>query len=163
MPGFISVARSMLALGHLWGEVRVKGGAYGSGAIARSSGLFGYYSYRDPSPYRTIECYKDCGKYLRGMAESDEDFTGFIIGAVGESDTLITPKNRGFISLAIYLRGESYEARCKKREEMLGTSKEDLLIAARIAEAATEAGFCIVGSRDILEKEKSKLSHLFEI
>ena len=163
MPGYMSVARSMLALGHLWGEVRVKGGAYGSGAIARNSGLFGYYSYRDPSPYRTLECFKACGEYLRELAKSDEDFTGFIIGAVGDSDTLITPKNRGFISLAIYLRGESYELRCKKRLQMLRTSKEDLLKAAKFAEAATLGGFCIVGSREILEKEKEKLDFLFEI
>ena len=39
----------------------------------------------------------------------------------------------------------------------------DALKAAKFAEAATLGGFCIVGSREILEKEKEKLDFLFEI
>ena len=163
LPGFMAVVRSILSYGYLWGAIRVQGGAYGAGNVVRKSGLLGFYSYRDPSPYRSIECYKGSADFLRAMAEGDDDFTNFIIGAVGDSDVLLTPKNRSILAMALYLRGESYASRCERRKEMLKTSKADLVRAAELIEKACLGGFCIVGSKDIIKKEQEKLGEIIEL
>ncbi len=68
----------------LWDKIRVSGGAYGAGFNLRlRSGSSFYYSYRDPSPTRSIEVYREAPSDLRNMLSETEDISGFIIGAIG--------------------------------------------------------------------------------
>jgi len=55
------VLSHMLTYDYLWNEVRVKGGAYGTGAAIRPDGTFGFYSYRDPDPANSLKTYPECG------------------------------------------------------------------------------------------------------
>ena len=145
-----------MSYGYLWGAVRVQGGAYGVGLFARPNGTVGYYSYRDPSPVRSVSCYKQTSQFLRDFAESGEDITKFIIGAVGDTDPLTTPKLKGEISATRYLRGVTYEDACETRREMLSTDKAELLRIAdvldKIAETAT---VCVVAGKDKLDECQS--------
>jgi Zn-dependent M16 (insulinase) family peptidase len=108
----------------------VQGGAYGVGLISRNSGALGFYSYRDPTPARTLECFKSASESLRALAKSGEDITKFIIGAVGESSPLTTPKLKATLAATRFLRGVSYEDECKMRREILDTGAEELIKAA---------------------------------
>ena len=56
--GLMRVARSILSYEYLWNTVRVQGGAYGVGFVPRRDGGLSFYSYRDPSPAKSIEAYK---------------------------------------------------------------------------------------------------------
>ena len=150
--GSMNVARSLLNYGYLWNAVRVQGGAYGVGLLIRNNGNVGFYSYRDPSPKRTLDCYKESGKFLREFANSGEDITKFIIGAVGDTSPLMTPKLKGTVSATRYLRGITYEDECRARREILATDKSELLrIADIIDKALSTNAICVVGGKDKLE------------
>ena len=124
------VVRSILSYGYLWNTVRVRGGAYGVGLISRNNGTLGFYSYRDPTPARTLDSFRGAAESLRTLAKSGEDITKFIIGAVGESSPLTTPKLKATLAATRFLRGVSYADECKMRREILDTGAEELIKAA---------------------------------
>jgi Zn-dependent M16 (insulinase) family peptidase len=124
--------RSILSYGYLWNTVRVQGGAYGVGLISRNNGAIGFYSYRDPSPARTLEAFNGAAESLRSVANSGEDITKFIIGAVGESSPLTTPKLKATLAASRFLRGVSYEDECRMRREILETDSAALLRVADV-------------------------------
>lgn len=150
--GTMNVVRSILNYGYLWNTIRVQGGAYGVGLLVRNNGNVGFYSYRDPSPKRTLECYKESAAFLRDFAERGEDITKFIIGAVGDSAPLLTPKLKGTFSTVRYLRGITHEDECRTHREMLATDKDALLWAADLIDKVAATGaVCVVGGKDKLE------------
>ena len=150
--GSMNVVRSLLNYGYLWNAVRVQGGAYGVGLLIRNNGNIGFYSYRDPSPSRTLSCYKESGSFLRSFAESGEDISKFIIGAVGDTSPLMTPKLKGTVASTRYLRGITYEDECRTRREILATDKAELLRIADIIDKVSETdAVCVVGGKDKLE------------
>ena len=161
--GSINVARSLLSYGYLWNAVRVQGGAYGVGLIARNNGNVGFYSYRDPSPERTLGCYRDTSAALREFAHGDEDITKFIIGAIGDASPLTTPKLKAALSATRYLRGVSYEDECRVRREMLEVDRSELLRIADVIDKIVETdAICIVAGKDKLDSCK-ELKTLLEI
>ncbi len=161
--GSMNVARSLLSYGYLWNAVRVQGGAYGVGLIVRNNGNVGFYSYRDPSPERTLGCYKEAAKFLRGFAESGDDITKFIIGAIGDASPVKTPKLKGTIAASHYLRGITYEDECRTRKEMLSTSGDDLLnIADTIDKICEQNAVCVIAGKDKLDTCKS-LENILEL
>ncbi|MBO7304964.1 MAG: insulinase family protein [Clostridia bacterium] len=152
LTGSMSVARSLISLGYLWSAVRVQGGAYGVGLTARINGNVAFYSYRDPSPERTLGCYKESAAFLRSYAESGEDITKFIISALRDASPLLTPKLRGTVATSRYLRGVSYEDECRTRSELLATDKNELLRIADVIDRICEIGsVCVVAGKDKLD------------
>ena len=164
MHGSMGVVRSILSYGHLWNAIRVQGGAYGAGFIKRNNGNVGYYTYRDPDASRSLGIFDESPEFLRGVAQSGDDITNFIIGALGDSDPLITPKVLSALSVASYMRGETYEDRVKMRTELVSTSKDDLLAMADLLDRAFEnSGACVVGGKDKLDACGEKLDTVIEV
>ncbi len=162
--GSMGVVRSILSFGYLWNTIRVQGGAYGAGFLKRNNGMCGYYTYRDPNPSRSLDVFDKSSEFLRSFAESGEDITTFIIGALGDSDPLITPKVISALAIGSYLRGETYEDRVNSRKELLATSKGDLLAAADLLDKmAVEGGLCVVGSKEKLDSCGEKITAVIEI
>jgi Zn-dependent M16 (insulinase) family peptidase len=89
--GRLRVASKLLSLSYLWNVIRVQGGAYGSGFLARPNGSVSFYSYRDPSACRSLEFYGRSDEFLRDFADGDEDLTKFIIGTIAENEPLLSP------------------------------------------------------------------------
>ncbi len=162
--GLMRVARSILSYEYLWNSVRVQGGAYGAGFVPRKDGTLSFYSYRDPSPARSLRVYNDSAAYLRAIAESGEDITKFIIGAVGEYDTLITPRVASLISATDYLNGWSAEDEARVRAQMLSLTASDLSYAADIIDSALEnSRSCVVGSAEHLAALDEKPARIIKI
>ena len=148
--GGAQVAGRMVSLGYLWNAVRVQGGAYGVGMGVRGSGTVGFYSFRDPTAARTLDCYRASGDFLRET--KDMDLTGMILGALAESDPLLTPRMKGKTADNYYWRGVSYEDLCRDRQEMLAAGPEDLTaLAEELDRLAKDASVCVLGSRKQLE------------
>ena len=160
----LGVVKSLLGYGYLWNTVRVQGGAYGVGLLARNSGVMSYYSYRDPSPARSIECYKKSSEFLRAFADSGEDLTKFIIGAIGESDPLATPRLKGVIAATRYIRGVSYEDLVETRRDMLSTDRAELLRVADVLDKIASVGaICVIGGKDKLDACSEIIDTVLEI
>ena len=151
--GIMRVARSILSYEYLWNTVRVRSGAYGAGFVPRRDGTLSFYSYRDPSPEKSLCFYRESSEYLRELAKSGCDITKFIIGAIGEYDFIITPKTASAITVRDYLSGYTAEDENKLRRSMLNMTVEDLVKAADIIdETLSNSSMAIVGGNEHLTR-----------
>ena len=164
MHGSYAVARSIISFEFLWNAIRVQGGAYGAGFIRRQNGTVGFYTYRDPNANRSVEIFADTPRFLREFAKSADGIDNFIIGAIGDSEPLITPKVQGALVLVSHLKGETFEDRAARRREILGTSANDLIeIADTLEKLIADSGICIVGGKAQLDAAKDKIDSIIEI
>lgn len=144
--GAAKVMSRAVSLAYLWNAVRVQGGAYGTGMLLRDTGLAAFYSFRDPSAARTLDCYRGSADFLHSMGNMD--LTGFIIGAVAESDPLLTPRMRSKIADVRYWRRISHEDLCRVRHELLSATPEDLAaLADAVEQMTTEGSVCVLGAQ----------------
>ena len=147
--GSSQVARAILNFEHLWSSIRVRGGAYGAGVMMRKTGRVSFYSYRDPKPRKSFDVYRECADFLRSYANECEDLTSLIIGAVGSFTPLLTPRLTAELSVARYFAKTTYESEKKILEELIGTTKDDLLsIADQVEAAVNGATLCLVGGAE---------------
>jgi Zn-dependent M16 (insulinase) family peptidase len=150
--GSRTVADKILSLDYLWNEVRVQGGAYGVGMQTGRDGVMLCYSYRDPSPARTLEVYRKMADYLIGFCERDEDIDKYIISAVAATEPLASPAARGRGADERYFMGIGEKELLARRNEMLATDKAALLDIASSLRAMTQDGaVCVVGYADSLK------------
>ena len=151
--GQLQLASQVISLAYLWNAIRVQGGAYGAGMLARDTGMAACYSYRDPNGAGSLEKYRECGQFLRQFAQQTSDFTGFIIGAVSNSSPLMTPKTKAQVADRLYFCGTTWEDRCKARTQLLNTSADELCQLADLLEKTlNEGGICLVGGQPQLDK-----------
>ncbi len=150
--GLMRVVRSILSYEYLWNNVRVLGGAYGTGFVAKKDGSLTFYSYRDPNPKNSLGVYRESSDYLRALSDSGEDITKFIIGSIGEYDTLITPRVASALTTADYINGWTAEDEAKVRADMLAVRSEDLRLAADIIDSAlSDCSTAVVGGQEHLD------------
>ena len=162
--GAMLVARSILSYSYLWNAIRVQGGAYGAGFGARINGTVICHSYRDPDPKHSLSVFDGCGDFLRGLCapEANAELKKFIIGAIGESDPLYSPRRAAEFADALALRGIGYDDLCRERREILDTEKGDLLAFADTLDGLTKA-YCLVASREKLDEAKDKIDTILDL
>lgn len=162
--GSLAVVRNILSFSHLWNAVRVQGGAYGAGMVNNALGNVGFYSYRDPSAKNSLSAFAASGDFLRSFVEGGEDLTKFIIGAVGDSDPLLTPRTAGMSAVSLYLRGITEDERRARRRELINTWREELLAAADTVDAVCREGYAtVIGGKDKLLECGDKLDTILDV
>ena len=150
--GAMQAAGRIISLSYLWNMIRVQGGAYGCGFHVRTNGMVDCYSYRDPNAANSLAVYPTCGEFLKQFCEQNPDFTGFIIGAISDSSPLMTARIKGNLADTHYWQGIDWELRCRRRKELLGITKEQVLEMAELfGETLKNGGVCVVGGRKQLE------------
>lgn len=144
--GIARVMSNILSLSYLWNEVRVQGGAYGAGLNTSETGRMVTYSYRDPSPARTLGINRSMSKGLRDFVAGDERIDKYIISTVGESEPPLGSENQILVSDENLLCGITPEDLCRERAEMLSTTKEALLKWCGVLDQmAQDGGVCVIG------------------
>ena len=150
--GTAEVMSGVLSLVHLWNEVRVQGGAYGTAVRQGPAGNACFHSYRDPDPARSLGCFRRSADFLREFCAAKPDLTGFIIGEISASTPLLLPRQQGKMADSFYLRGVTYEERCRTWHEMLSASSEALsALAAPLQELQETGSVCVVSPLQQLE------------
>lgn len=153
--GSLKVLKVMMGYDYLWNQVRVKGGAYGCmcGFYRNGDGYF--VSYRDPNLDKTIQVYEQAADHIRQAKLDERTVTQFIIGAVSELDTPMTPATRGLYSRGGYLTGLSMEKVQKERDELLATTPEQLRGLCQYVQAFMEADcLCVVGNGEKIKESR---------
>lgn len=123
------VLSKLISSKYLLREVREKGGAYGAGARISSSGLFHFYSYRDPNTEKTIQAFDNACQWLvNGEDYSERDIEESKLGVFQELDRPVDPGRRG---LNFFTTGESDDMRQDYRKRLLDVQKDDVIKVAK--------------------------------
>ncbi|MGN0205244.1 MAG: insulinase family protein, partial [Coprococcus sp.] len=162
--GSMNVIKNILSNEYLWNNIRVKGGAYGCMCGFAPSGNAYFTSYRDPNLEETYAVYDGAADFVASLELDNRELTKYIIGAVGAIDTPMTASMKGVRSLAAWLGHRSYEQIQKTRDELLGTTVEDLRNqAAAVAAVAAAGHICVVGSESRIMAQKEKFEHVTQL
>jgi Zn-dependent M16 (insulinase) family peptidase len=140
----LNVLFRALSLEYLWNEVRVKGGAYGTGAIISPAHELSFYSYRDPSPASTIETYRKAADFTAEYCRNEPDITQYIISSVAKNEPLFSDGNKSIKADGFWFRGISTADRGDEKKRMLKVTPKQL---ADAAEKLRKFGnICVMGS-----------------
>ena len=151
--GSMKVAEKILSLNYFWNEIRAKGGAYGAGyAIGPGGGMY-TYTYRDPSPAASLAANAGAAAYLEDFCAGDEPLERYIISTVAEDDPLRSPASNGQIADVNWLTRFTKEQAVRIRDEMLHTTREDLLALIDVLTAfASKGTVCVVGHQGAIDE-----------
>lgn len=150
--GSLKVASNIVSLSYLWNSVRVQGGAYGTGFMAGNDGTVACYSYRDPSPSRSLAVYDDIGDFIGEFCRSDENLDKYIIAAVAATEPLRSPLEQGIVADDYYFSGFTDDVRLEIRKQMLATDREALnRWCGVIDKMASDGAVCVVGNEEALK------------
>lgn len=154
--GAFSLLSNIISFELLWDEIRLKRGAYDTGfTVKPNSGTIGCYSYRDPSPESSVAYFADIKNQIDSFLSSSPSLLKYIIGVIGSTDTVSTPRTDGSNATKHYLAGKTHEDIVKIRNECLEATHDELKrISVLIGEVMKKSTFTIVASRDTLEKIK---------
>lgn len=157
------VAAHILTYGWLWNEVRVKGGAYGTGFGINPNGNVSAYSYRDPDPNHAIKAMQQCGQYLL-QAKDEIDLPQMIIGSIAAGEPLLSPSSFARVTDSFYFRNLSYEQRKENRQKTLAMTSKQLEDFATILNNTTnDSTVCIVGSKEQIDTCSLPLEELKQL
>lgn len=162
--GALKVLKVMMGLDYLWNQIRVKGGAYGCmcGFYRNGDGYF--VSYRDPNLEKTVDVYRQAAEYIRNADLDEREVTQFIIGAVSELDTPMTPAARGLYSLGGYLTGLSMEQVQKERDELLATTGETIRgLAGHVEAFMADDNLCVVGNGEKIKENSGMFMNVEQL
>ncbi len=153
MNGSMQVAANMISLTHLWNTIRVQGGAYGASMSAGRTGTVFCYTYRDPSPARSLGVFKTIPEMLAGSTSAEDmDIDGFIISTIASAEPLLSPSAKGRSADDFYLSGFTDEDRIRIRKEMLNTKAGDLAgLVDVFKDMADKCTVCVAGPKSALE------------
>ncbi|MCR4961206.1 MAG: insulinase family protein [Lachnospiraceae bacterium] len=155
----LSVLRTILSSDYLWNNVRVLGGAYGAYCAFRRSGDAFMVSYRDPNLSKTVDVFKKAAEYIGSFPDDEELCERFVISAVGDLDTPLTPSMKAAKALAMYRTRVTNEMLKAERDELLSTNSKDIRDLAKYLEAITKDPYiCCVGGEEAIDKDR----HLFK-
>lgn len=154
--GALKVLKVMMGYEYLWNQVRVKGGAYGCMCGFYKNGDGYFVSYRDPNLEKTIAVYEQAADYIKNSKLDERSVTQFIIGAISELDTPMTPATKGVYSLGGYLTGLSMERVQKERDELLAVTSEQISGLYKYVEAFMDANcVCVVGNGEKIKENQN--------
>ncbi|KAI4189782.1 MAG: hypothetical protein L6R41_001207 [Letrouitia leprolyta] len=125
----LQILSQLLTHKHLHHEIREKGGAYGGGAYSRGlSGLFGFYSYRDPNPLNTLKIIQDAGRWARDKQWTARDLEEAKLSVFQGVDA---PESVSEEGMARFLSGVDEDMEQRKREQLLDVKASDVVDVAQ--------------------------------
>lgn len=152
--GSYEVLRTLLSYGYLWNEIRVKGGAYGGGIAIGMAGA-NFYSYRDPNLRETNTIYENVLDYLEKFEADEREMTKNILGTMSTVDFPLSPQAEGTRSFSAYMMHRTEADVQKVRDEILGTTAEDIRKAKEMLKAVLgNEIICTIGSASKVEECK---------
>ena len=149
----MQVLSHYLTFQYLWNEVRVHGGAYGTGCSIGAMGSLAAYSYRDPSPLRSLQVFRSITDQIRSLKDEDFDLEGFIIGTLAGASPLQTPIAKIRSADTSWFRRMTWAKRCENRARILSLTKEDMTAYAdKLEPMLKKANIFVVGPKNVIEE-----------
>ncbi len=146
--GTAKVIANILSFSYLWNEVRVQGGAYGCALNVQRSGGMAAYSFRDPTPARSLGVYRKMAQALRDFTDGEEKLEKYIISTVAENEPPLGAAAQKRRADDAWWRGFTAEDQQRERVEILHTDDAALLAWCPALEAMAETGHVCVVAHD---------------
>ncbi|XP_063159491.1 presequence protease, mitochondrial isoform X1 [Candoia aspera] len=108
-------------------EIREKGGAYGGGAHISHSGIFNFYSYRDPNSLNTLAAFEKAAEWAKIGKFTQQDIDEAKLAVFASVDAPVAPSDKGMNN---FLYGISDEMKQRHREHLFAVSRDSLIDAA---------------------------------
>jgi Zn-dependent M16 (insulinase) family peptidase len=163
-PGVMQVLSNILSYDYLWNEIRVRNGAYGCGFRCGNNRQASFYSYRDPSPDKSLKIYEETPEYLRAFLEHTDSIENYIVGTTGDFDPYMSVKSMIRASDLEYLIDLSYDDKQKIYKQILDTTMDDLRDTLKYFEKINEIdNVCIVGNKDAIDKCQDELTEIVSL
>ena len=146
--GAWTVASRMLSFDYLWNEVRVKGGAYGTGFRRTTTGLQQYWSFRDPGVAGTLRRYEGAADWMANWSGTADELDGYVVSVVASHDA--PAKSR---SIARRQDGEFFSARPAtwrdevRAQELAVTADDVRALAPSMRQLAADHAVVVFGPR----------------
>ncbi|SEH36327.1 MULTISPECIES: insulinase family protein [Atopobiaceae] len=155
--GTWQVAARALSFDYLWNEVRVKGGAYGTGFRHTVSQLDQFWSYRDPNVDATLDRYEAAESYLRGWNPSPTELDGYVVSVVAAHDAPAKSRAIARRQDGEHFIGRPATWRADVRDQELAVSAEDVRgAAASLAGLHDSRSLVVFGPREAIEASGTK-------
>jgi hypothetical protein len=133
-------------------------------AFDQTSGIFTYFSYRDPNLLATLGNYDQTANFLRHLELSQSELTKSIIGTISELEPYQLPDAKGYTSMVRYLTNQTDEFRQHVRDEVLGTTPKDFqAFAEPLARVAKHGEVVVLGSAEAIEKANQEQAGFLEV
>ncbi|MCD7762957.1 MAG: insulinase family protein [Lachnospiraceae bacterium] len=151
--GALQILKVLMSYEYMWVNIRVKGGAYGCMCSFYRRGDAYFVSYRDPHLRGTNQVFEGIPAYLRAFDADEREMTKYIIGAISDLDTPLTPSMKGSRALNAYFSGITEEDVQKERDEVLSATPEDIRALAPLVQAVLDAdAICVVGNEEKIKE-----------
>ena len=152
------MATRAITYDYLWNEVRVKGGAYGTGFRRGNAGEHSFWSFRDPAVDATLERYDGCADWLAGWDGNEDELAGYIVSTVAAHDAPAKPRALARRQDIARFNEKEPGWRDKVRAEELAVTADDIrALAAALGDKEPAAGVCVFGGADALEASSLEL------
>ncbi len=146
------VMMRMLSEGYLWDEIRARNGAYGAGA-SQAGGAISFYSYRDPSPSASIQCFREAvAGGIRKLDLTPRGIEDSIIASVKGIDPPVRPAGANGMALVRHFRDMTADVTESCRSNLLRVNRKSIeQFAQWLSSAEAPLRICVMGDRNVLD------------
>ncbi|CAB4489551.1 hypothetical protein RhiirA1_492643 [Rhizophagus irregularis] len=126
----LQILSSLMRTHYLHREIRERNGAYGGGATYNAStGIFSFFSYRDPKTLETLKTYRDSIEWVGKRKFTQQEIDEAKLSTFKKIDEPISVSEEGMN----YFTGKiTDEQRQKRREQLLAVTEDDVKEVAKI-------------------------------
>lgn len=159
--GGLQILKVIMNYEYLWQNIRVKGGAYGCMSNFSLTGKAYFITYRDPNLKESYDVFRGASDYVDSFECSDRDMTKYIIGAISQMDTPLTPSGEGARSMGLYLSEATFDMVQKHHNELLDSNIETIRSFAPLIKAFLDENFiCVIGSESQINANKDMFNQV---
>ncbi|KAF9179031.1 Mitochondrial presequence protease [Haplosporangium sp. Z 11] len=143
----LQILASLMSNLFLHREIREKNGAYGGGAgYSSTGGVFSFYSYRDPSPQKTLATYNDSVRWVLDRKDfTEQELAEAKLSIFQRMDAPISAAQEGMV---IFTEGITDEMRQTRREQLLKVTSAEVKDVASRYLLDQQSSHCILGDKE---------------
>ncbi|RKP38289.1 presequence protease [Dimargaris cristalligena] len=128
-------------------EIREKNGAYGGGAgLGSQNGLFSFFSYRDPNPFKSVETFRRACEWAEQREFTDREMTEAKLSLFSGIDSPLSVFEEG---MSLFTYGITDELRQQRRDHFLSLTSRDVQRVAKqyLVPSASKTSSVIIGEK----------------
>lgn len=160
--GEYQILASVLKNDYLYPEIRMKGGAYGyTCAFSVNTGNVCMATYRDPCLKESVDVFKSCGEFIRGVDLTEADINNHIVGTFGRLDRPSGAYVKASRSIGAYMSSRSIDDIRADRHAMLDVTADTLISLADAVDAVTAQNYlCVIGNEEKISENADVFENL---